>query len=399
MLASVSRSSALGVLISQGLIPVELRELTDTAGAGKRSAVREALHLSRWRQWPSGRGLSSRELLALTQSLAALLNAGLTIDRVLQISATLTPRSRARTLIERLLTSVRSGKTFAESLEASGQRFPPYYISMINAGEAGGSLPESAARLADLMRRQEDIRERVRSALVYPALLAAVILFTLVVLLVFVLPRFEALFAEADAPLPLATQVVLDIGQFIGGFWWALLLGGTGLWMALHLWLRSPAGGLRFDRWLLRSRATLGLPAAIGTAMLLRTLSTLCRNGLTLPAALRIARGTLANRCLLDSLTDVTREVQAGGSFSLALSGAGIFPTVAVQLARVGEETGKLDDMLLSAAAVLEDESQLRIERLITLFVPLLTIAMGAIVAGLIGSVLIGLLSINDLAG
>jgi general secretion pathway protein F len=213
-----------------------------------------------------------------------------------------------------------------------------------------------------------------------------------------VLPRFETLFAESEATLPWSTSVVLAVGHFVAEYWWLLLSVCSCALLAVAGWLRTVAGRLRFDRWLLKSRVTLGLPAAIDTARLLRTLSTLCRNGLPLPAALRVARGTLTNVCLLESLAVVTRDVQAGESFSLALARTAVFPTTAVQLSRVGEETGRLDELLLSAAGVLEEESQLKLERLLNLAVPLLTVAMGLIVAGLIGSVLIGLLSINDLA-
>jgi general secretion pathway protein F len=181
-------------------------------------------------------------------------------------------------------------------------------------------------------------------------------------------------------------------------YWWALAGIAIGSTMAMITWLRSSAGHLRFDAWLLTSRATLGLPAAIATARLFRTLSTLSANGLPLPSALRVARGTAGNRRLLEALAVVGREVQSGEAFSTALFRANVFPMVAVQLTRVGEEIGKLDTMLLSAANVLDEEAQLRLERLLTLFVPLLTVFMGLVVAALIGSVLIGLLSINDLA-
>jgi general secretion pathway protein F len=392
-LLSVSRSAALETLNRQGLVPLELAE----SGQGHRRAPVAATLSKQWRFTRSGQ-LTSRELLALTQSLAALLNAGLTIDRALQISAALAPESNSRTLTEKVLAKVRSGKTLSESIDASGQRLPSYYVSMVNAGEVGGSLASTLTRLAELMRRQVEVRERIRSALVYPALLAGVVLATLIILLTFVLPRFETLFSESEAPLPFSTRAVLATGRFVSDYWWVMLGVAIASTATLVFWLRTPAGRASFDAWLLKSRLMLGLPAATATARLLRTLSTLCANGLPLPAALRVARGTVGNRGMLIALGAVMNDVQAGEPFSASLARAAVFPPVAAQLARVGEETGKLDEMLLSAATVLEEDCQLRLERLLTLFVPLLTVAMGLIVAGLIGSVLIGLLSINDLA-
>jgi general secretion pathway protein F len=389
-LVCASRSGALDTLNRQGLVPVELREgVASAPPREKRRLPSLRIH--------SGRA-SARELLAFTQSLAALLNAGLTIDRTLQISAALAPGAAARALCEKLLKAVRSGRTLSEAVEGSGQVVPTYYISMINAGEVGGSLAVTLTRLGELMRRELEVRERIQSALVYPAMLAAVVLFTLVVLLTFVLPRFETLFAESEAPLPVSTRAVLGVGRFVADYWWAMLASLFAITAGAATWLRTVAGRAQFDRWVLKSRLTMGLPGATNAARLLRTLSTLGANGLPLPAALRIARGTLANRHLLEGLAAVAAAVQAGQSFSEALSRVAAFPAVAAQLARVGEETGKLDEMLLSAALVLEEETQLKIERLLSLFVPLLTVAMGVIVAALIGSVLIGLLSINDLA-
>jgi general secretion pathway protein F len=394
-LSAFSRSVALEALSRRGLIPVELldrRGGRSIAGFPKRlfAAPRIRLH--------SRSQLSSRELLALTQSLASLLTAGITIDRALQISASLASRPSSRALTESLLKAIRSGRTLSDAFAASGQRMPPYLTSMVEAGEAGGTLPGALTQLTDLMRSQIEVRERIRSALVYPSLLVGVVLFTLIMLLVFVLPRFELLFSESEAPLPLSTRAVLSVGRFVADYWWSLLILGALTATAFTGWLRSPPGRRQFAHWLLRSKITLGLPGALDTARLLRTVSTLCKSGLPLPSSLRVARGTLTNLSLHAALSAVTREVQAGETFSVALARAAVFPQVAVQLSRVGEETGRLDELLLSAAAVLEEESHLKLERLLTLIVPLLTITMGVIVAGLIGSVLIGLLSINDLA-
>lgn len=391
-LVSVSRTSALETLSGRGLIALELRSGSDATQPLWR----------RPRLWPRPLGarqrMSPRETLALTQSLAALVRAGLTIDRALQISALLASRSTSRARIEAILQEVRSGKPLSRAVGMVLQPLPPYFSSMIEAGEIGGSLPDALSRLAELMARQLAVRERIRSALVYPALLAGVVVITLILLLTFVLPRFDALFAESQATLPWSTRIVLSAGRFTAEFWWVLLLLGAGAALALATGLRSNAGRRRFDAWLLRTRLVLGLPSAIDTARMLHTLSTLCRNGLPLTAALRIARGTLANRRLVEALDIVAREVQSGRPFSQALEQVGVFPAVAVQLAKVGEETGRLDELLLSAATALDEDNQLKLERLLTLIVPLLTIAMGFIVAGLIGSVLIGLLSINDLA-
>src|SRR6185436_13448812 len=212
------------------------------------------------------------------------------------------------------------------------------------------------------------------------------------------LPRFEQLFVESDAPLPLATRVVLAVGRFVADYGLYLCVATAAGVIVTVRWLRTEAGRLALHRWMLRSRLLLGLPAMIDTARLLRTLSTLIGNGLPLPSALRVARGTLSNHALRVALEEAAKRVKAGEHLHVALAAQKDFPPVAAQLARVGEETGKLDELLLSAAEYLEDRSSATLDRLLNLMVPVLTIGMGLIVAALIGSVLVGLLSINDLA-
>jgi general secretion pathway protein F len=398
LLAS-SRPAALDELARRGLLPFEVQEGPATA-PGRPPPFSFDIAVSRWlgavrsRRRPLGR----RQLLRLTDSLAALLGAGLTLERTLRLCAQLAEPA-GRTLAASLLAAIQAGQTLSAAFRAEIPRsLPPYFVSMLEAGEAGGSLPQTLGQLVELVRRQLTVQERVRSALFYPCILAAVMLLTLVMLLTFVLPRFEGLFAQAEVPLPWSTRAVLALGRFVADEGWLVggALAGTGV--LAGLWLHTPRGGERFDRWVLRTPLTFGLPVALSTARFLRTLSTLCRNGLPLAAGLRIARGTLVNRALLTASQEVLQAVQAGDPLSAALHRTGLFPAVAVQLARVGEETGRLEDLLLSAASVLEEDSQLRLERLLALLVPSATLVMGALVAGLISSVLIGLLSINDLA-
>lgn len=391
-LECATRASALDSLQRRGLTPVSLQE-------GATNRHESFVQLRELLSWKRRQGtITAAEVVSLTESLAALTRAGLAVDRALGITANLTTGKGARTFLSTLSRSVRSGRSVAESLAATRQPLPSYFIGMVEAGEAGGSLPQTLSRLAELLRKQHDVRERIRSALTYPALLAAIVVLTVILLLTFVLPRFQALFAESDAPLPWATRAVLAVGAFVSAYWWLLLLIGMAVLGASVAWIRSAAGRERLDAWLLSTRVTFGLPAAIDTARLLRTLSALLSNGVHIGNALRIARETLSNTRLRRGLDEASRRIKAGESTSMALEAAAVFPAHAVQLARVGEETGRLEELLLEAAVILEAESAVRLERLLTFLVPALTIGMGGIIAGLIGAVLIGLLSVNELA-
>jgi general secretion pathway protein F len=336
--------------------------------------------------------------MRFTQSLAALLAAGLTVDRALATVANVGQASAVRPLAKNLEKSVQAGKSLADAFAKSGQKLPSYYLSMVQAGEVSGTLPATLQRLADLQHRQVEIAERIRSALIYPLILAGVVLVTLIVLLAFVLPRFELMFAETDAAIPLSTRAVLAIGRFVADYWWAMVALAALFAAACAYWLRSPTGRAQFDRWLVSTPLMLEIPIALATARLMRTLATLLASGAPLPEAIRIASTTVENRAVAAALADVLGAVKAGRRFSASLAAAKLFPALAVQLAQVGEETGRLDGLVGSAAEFLEQEAHHRIERLLNLIVPGAVILMGGFVAALIGSVLLGLLSINDLA-
>ncbi len=386
-----TRVAALESLQVRGLTPLSLASGTD-AGAMPVLPRLHSMKLTR------SSGVSAAQLVSITQSLAALLQAGLTIERALSITANLQERAQAHSILAELGKAVRWGRSFADALSESTLPLPPYYIGLIRAGEAGGSLAQTLARLAELLRRQREVRERIRSALIYPALLAVVVVVTIVLLVTFVLPRFQTLFAESDAPLPWSTRAVLAVGAFVSSYWWLLASAVIGMACGFIAYVRTARGRRRVDAWLLRSRLTFGLPLAVESARLLRTLGTLLANGVPIGSAMRIARASLGNSVLQEALDDAARRVKAGASTSAALQAAAVFPAHAIQLARVGEEPGRLEALLVEAAAILESESSSKLERLLALAVPALTMLMGLLIAALIGSVLVGLLSVNDLA-
>lgn len=357
-----------------------------------------AARFAGWRRARASAHLSSKELGLLVETLATLLGAGLQLDRSLQIARTLAPDPHVAAHLARLAESVRAGASLRASWSQTEQPLPRYFLSLVEAGEESGQLSGSLARIAALMRYELEVRERIRAALLYPAILVAVILVTLGILLGFVLPRFEVLFAESDADLPWMTVAVIALGRWVSDYAWILLLALVAGLILLRRYLASRDGKRRRDAWLLDSKLMLGLPGAIQTAQLFHSLSILLSSGLPLSAAMRVASGTLGNECLRDAFLVAAQRVNAGSGFGESLALTKRFPAVAVQMAHVGEETGDLPALLASTSALLEREARLRIDFLLTTLVPAMTVVMGLIVAALVGSVLIGLLSLNDLA-
>jgi general secretion pathway protein F len=392
-LESTSRSDALTQLAQRQLIPIDLH----TPRASGPASTRLTLRLTR----SSGARRSPMKLADLgrfVQSLSILLNANLTVDRAMRTVVVTSSDPVASDLARFLEQSVRSGKSLTGAFQASEVRLPSYFLSMVRVGEMSGTLGTSMKHLAELIQREVDTAETIRSALTYPILLSTVVLVTLVALLAFVLPRFELLFADASDALPSSTRAVLWMGRFIAETWWMLLGAFAAALMCTTIWLRSASGKLVFHRWLVASPLFQELPAAIQTARFMRTLGTLLAAGSTLPDALGIARTALSNVALRAAMDSVLTSVRAGQSFAHLFAQTRLFPGIAAQLLQVGEESGRLDELAISVADVLDQEAQRRIQRLLALIVPITIVIMGCVVATLIGSVLVGLLSINDLA-
>lgn len=383
---ALSQSAAVAELGSRQLLPVEI-------ASADRMPPTWLLEPLRFK----GR-LGTREVVALTMSLASLLKAGLVLDRALHLIGSTSDRPTVRDLCTDLERRVRAGSNFGDALSEHQRLFPPYYIAMARAGELGGSLPEGLERLGSFVERAASVRERIVSSLIYPCMLAGMILTTVVLVLTVVLPRFRTLFQESQVQLPWPTRAVLALGDFVGDYGW-FCAGATVVVIAtLHRLWHDPIRGPKLSLRVLRAPWTFGLIAKTQTSRFLRTIGTLARSGVPLPQATQVALGMLQNRALLSAAQTVHIRLKEGLALSVLLDRAQLFPKAAVQLARVGEETGRLDDLLIEAADTLDREAQGTLERLLSVLVPSITIVMGAIVAALIASVLVGILSLNDLA-
>lgn len=346
----------------------------------------------------SGR-LGSAELLAFTRQLASLTRSGLTLERALSVSQQLALSQRQALFAKDVLQRVRRGVSLEDALKLSGVPLPSYYASLVRAGEASGSLSEALARLTELLEQSYQTRERLLSAMVYPIILMVTIGITLILIVTFVLPRFQALFDEAGARLPFATQVVMTVGSGLRNYGW-LLFGMAALGTAsLQRVLSVPERRLRLDTAWLRLRPYRETLAKADAARFARTLGMLSAGGVPLPNGFRIAVTTLHNTALIHSAETALAGVNAGKDLAEQLHRIGGFPPLLLQMVRVGLETGRLHETLIEAADILDDESRRAIERAVAVAVPLVTILMGLLVASLIGSVLVGILSINDLAG
>ena len=371
-------------LQDQGHTPLEARSAEGAATGGTLAGMFK-------------RGPFSGDQLALfTHQLATLLGAGQPLDRALTILLDLPEGESAKKLIERVRDRVRGGTTLSAALDEEHGVFPRLYISLVRAGEAGGSLEETLRRLADYLERAQALRGSITNALIYPAFLMVGVLGSLVLLLAYVVPQFVPIFQDMQVPIPWITSAVLALGNLLADWWWliaVLLIGGGLVWRAR---LRDPAARLAWHTRLLGLRVIGPLLLKVETARIARTLGTLLRNGVPLLGALTIARQVTGNLALDAALGAAHEQVKGGAGLSLALGQSKLFPRLALQMVQVGEEAGQLDGMLLKVADTFELESRRSIDRLLAALVPALTIVMTVLVGIIMAAILLPLLSMTS---
>jgi general secretion pathway protein F len=343
------------------------------------------------------RRLSQKEIGILTRELATLLEAGMTLDRSLHILVDLSSAPHLVRVLADLQQQVRGGATFSRALEAQNGQFPRLYLNMVKAGEASGALDQVLNRLADYLERVAELRQTVTSALVYPLILLIVAALSVIMLLVFVVPQFTVLFDDMGAALPLPTQIVVAAGDLFRNYWWALLCAIALSAALMERWLQNPTVRARVDARLLKLPLFGDLIWKLETARLCHTLSTLLKNGLPLLTALVLAREVVSNRQLAERLVAVSDDLKHGRGLAGPLVRLQALPDLALQMIRVGEESGNLDAMLAKIAAIYDRETRSSVQNVLTLLEPLLIVGLGVIVAGIIMSILMAILGANEL--
>jgi general secretion pathway protein F len=342
------------------------------------------------------RRVPAREVVHFTQELTALLKAGLPLDRSLQALLEVTSRPAMKAILTQILRDLQSGKTLADAL-GRHRIFSHLYVSLIEAGETGGFLEEALARLSDYLKRVSEFRSYLITALIYPMILAGVGGLSMILMLLYVVPRFESFFKEMGQTLYWSTSFLLGLSRAFRSYWW---LGGLLLALLVFIVMRlarTPQGQLTLDRFKIKAPFLGDLNRRVAAAFFAKTLGTLLHNGVPLVPSLKVVISSVSNRYLSQSLDGVLANVEKGQHLSGLLKKVGVFPELFLQMVGIGEETGHLADMLLTSAESLENDARVAVQRLMALLEPVLILVTALVVAFIIVSLLLPILNLYEI--
>lgn len=341
--------------------------------------------------------VGERGIMTFTYQLGVLLDAGFPLDKALSILSNLTEKRALRDLIKEILSHVRSGKSFSESLSKFPSIFPSFYVNMVKAGETGGFLEDTISRMAVYLENSQALKEDIRSAIIYPLILSIVGGAAVVVLLTFVVPKFTMIFSDMGEALPLPTIILLAISKGLIKYWWVILLFLFGGFFSLRHYLKSEVGRRWWDKLKFKLPMFGRLYREVAVSRFARTLGTLLRSGVPILNALQIVKGTLGSEKIAEIISSVREGVKRGRGISEPLKDSDLFPPIAVHMVTVGEETGRLDEMLFKIAERFDLEVRTTVKRLLSLLEPALILFMGVIVGFIVIAMLMAIFSINEL--
>lgn len=384
---AASRELAVAQLQSAGHLPISADEI------GERRSF-DAGRLLAWRQ---RNRINRKDLALFTRELATLVQAGLPLEQALQTLSSLNQGAPMLRLSGDLLERIRGGASLSDAMADKVEVFGALYINMVRAGEASGALDVVIGRLADYLERMAALRAYVISAMIYPVILLGFSALSLLILLTFVVPEFVPLFEDAGQSLPWLTQLVFTVSSLFQQYWWLLLLLVTVTVWLMNKRLSEPAYRLRFDSGCLRLPYIGKVIKQMEMARFSRTLSTALGNGVPLLTGVRLVREVLYNRKMAAVIEAVLASLEQGQSMAKPLKESGVYPELAIQLIAVGEAGGQLETMLAKIADIYDDEVQAGIKRLLTILEPALILGLGALIALIIVSVLLAVLSLNAL--
>ncbi len=330
------------------------------------------------------RRVSQREVVVFMRLFATMIAAGLPLVQSLNVLARQTEKGLFRKVVRSLIRDVESGDTLAGAMSRHPGVFSDLSVNMVAAGETAGALDTILGRLAEFLEKNSALGRKMRTAMVYPAMIVGVAVPTVAILLVFVIPTFQTMFASSGVPLPLPTRIVIGASEAVQRYWWGLLVAGALILAALDRARRTAPGRLLADRLLLSLPVLGSLLRKAAVARFTRTLGTLVASGVSILEGLEVTAKTAGNRVIHDAVMKSRASIAGGDTIAGPLEESGAFTPMVVRMVEVGEQTGGLDEMLARIADFYDEEVDGALEALIAAVEPLMIVVLGVVVGGMI---------------
>lgn len=385
VLEAASREAAVGQIHLKGQVPIRV----ELGGTQKKKGVRR-----RSRQ----KSIKSEQIASFTRELSTLIRSGQPIDRALSILTSIS--GEASQLSERIINirdSLKGGHSFADALEKEQGLFSDFYIQMVRAGEAGGALETVLDRLAQHLERAKEVKDSLVSALIYPLILLFVALTSIMILMTYVIPQFSDLFEDMGAALPLSTQITMAVASGLQNYGWVLALLIVGMIFFFKWQMGKRASAKRWHGRILKLPLIGEIVKQVEAARFCRTLGTLLENGVPLLKSVKIVKETIGNFVIADAMDNVVSSLKSGHRLADPLQEHSQFPSFALHMIRIGEESGQLEPMLMQTADIIDQETQTLIKRGLSLVEPVMILVLGLIIAGVVMSILVAILGVNQL--
>src|SRR5687767_2374360 len=331
-----------------------------------------------------GPRIKTRDIVIFTRQFATMINAGLPLVQSLTILAQQTENKALQEVTRAVVYDVEAGNTLADAFSKHPKAFTDLYVNMVAAGEAGGILDTILLRLATFLEKNDALVRKVKGAMVYPGVIITVAVAAIAILLIFVIPTFESMFASAGMELPLPTRVVIGMSSLLIGYWWAGLLAIGVVIFALRSYYATPNGRKQIDGLLLRAPVLGDLLRKSAVSRFTRTLGTLVSSGVSILEGLEITAKTAGNRVVHDAVMQSRQSIAGGETIAGPLQASGVFPPMVISMISVGEQTGGLDEMLTKIADFYDAEVDVAVGALLSLMEPVMIVVLGVIVGGMV---------------
>ncbi|MFN2397602.1 MAG: type II secretion system F family protein [Gemmatimonadaceae bacterium] len=328
--------------------------------------------------------IKMKDIVIFTRQFSTMINSGLPLVQALDILSKQSENKSLQEVTRQVVYDVESGHTVADAMRKHPKAFGELYVNMVAAGEAGGILDTILMRLATFLEKNDALVGKVKGAMVYPAVIMSVAFFAIVVLLIFVIPTFETMFASVNLSLPLPTRVVIGMSKFLQGYWWAVALGAWGTVMGIRKYYATSDGRLTLDKVLLKVPVLGDLLRKSAVSRFTRTLGTLISSGVSILDGLEITAKTAGNRVIHDAIMLSRSSIAGGDTIAAPLQKSDVFPPMVISMIAVGEQTGGLDEMLSKIADFYDTEVDTAVSALLSLMEPVMIVFLGVIVGGMV---------------